>query len=222
MNSEKNLKNRRKRDKIGYNLVYDFVKVTGAIPTLLYVRPKAYYPEGKPSKRGAMLLSSNHVTFLDPILIHTVFPLRRINSLATKELYKNKFMTNFLTFCHCIMVDKQNFSMSALHDILDRLNQGKLVVIFPEGQVNTEEQNSVMTFKSGVILMAYKSGAPVIPIYIVKREKWYHRQEIVIGGAVDIRAMVGAVPSMQEINAAGEYLRQKEFELKSFYENLKK
>lgn len=66
--------------------------------------------------------------------------------------------------------------------------------------------------------MAHKSAAPVVPMYIVRREKWYRPQEILIGNPVDIRSMVGVIPSMEDITRASEYLREKEVELKTYYE----
>ena len=221
MNSEKNLKDKKKRDKIGSNFVYDFVKITGSIPALLLLRPKIHYPEGRVKLSGAAMISSNHHTIIDPIIIMITYPFRRLCFLATKDLYRTKIMSFLLNAWRCIQVDKENFSLASFHQVVDRLNSGGVVVIFPEGQVTASGASSILTFKSGVILMAHKSGAPVIPMYIPHREKWYHRQQVIIGAPVDIREMVGAVPNMDDITRASEYLRNKEVELKSYYDNLK-
>lgn len=218
MNSEKNLKDKKKKNKIGRYFIYDFVKITGIVPALILLRPKIYYPEGKHIPKGRVLISSNHHTLIDPIIVMAAFWNRRLNCLATKDLYRMKIMNFFLNACHCIQVDKDNFTMASFHQVVDRLNEEKAVLIFPEGQVSTGQTSSILTFKSGVILMAHKSGAPVIPMYIVRRRKLIHRQEIVIGAPVDIRGMVGTIPSMDDITRASEYLREKEVELKAFYE----
>ena len=76
-----------------------------------------------------------------------------------------------------------------------------------------------MTFKSGVVLMAHRSGAPVIPLYVVKRKKWYHRQQMVMGQAVDVQALLGKIPTVESINAVSQTLREKEIELRTYYEN---
>ena len=222
MNSEQNCKNKKRKERIGSNFFYDFVKITGAIPALILLRPKIYYPEGKEIPEGAALISSNHHTIIDPIIILASFPFRRIDCLVTKDLYKNKVMTMLLNAWKCIQVDKENFSLDSFHRVVDRLNLGKMVLIFPEGQVTTGQQNPILTFKSGIILMAHKSGAPVMPVYIVRRKKWWHRQHLVVGRPVDIRSIVGAIPTMDQITAASEYLRNKEYELQCYYENLTK
>ena len=219
MNSEKNLKDKRKRRwRIGYNFCYDFVKVTGAIPVLLWMRPKVIYPYGKKRIKGAALVSSNHRSLLDPIIVHCAIKSRRLNCLATKELYNTKLKARFFNLMHCIMVDKENFSLSSFHDVVDRLRDGKVVVIFPEGQINSGEKSDVLTFKSGAVLMAHKSGAPILPIYIVKKEKWYQRQIILIGEPFDVCSRLGGVPALADLSGVSAELREKELELHEYYE----
>lgn len=210
-----------KKRKVGlfYNFCYDFIYVTGAIPALLWLRPKMHYPFGKPSKKGALLVLANHHTIIDPILVQMAFPFRRLNSIATKDLFDTPAKSRFFTALHCIKIDKDNFSLSSFHEIVERLEEKKLVLIFPEGGVHTQSGNEIMTFKSGVVLMAHRSGAPVIPLYVVKRKKWYHRQHMVMGQAVDVKDILGRIPTVESINAVSQTLREKEIELRTYYEN---
>ena len=200
------------------NFLYDFVKVTGAIPTLLIFRPKRLYPYGKHAVKGGVLVSANHKSFLDPIIIHCALMHRRLNCLATKDLYKKRIWEIFFPAMHCIQVDKENFTMAAFHQVVDRLTAGKAVVIFPEGQVNRDENTAVMTFKSGAMLMAHRSNVPILPVYLVKKQHWYNRQYIVIGKPIDVRAMTGAFPNMDELNRASEVIRQEELALYDYYQ----
>ena len=218
MNTENSGK-QKKKSRIFGNFCYDFIKITGALPALLFVRPKIIYAQGKkPRLLGALLISSNHIGFLDPIIVHTAVLSRRLHSLATKDLYKNKLAEFFFDRVHCIKTDKDNFSLSAFHTIIDRLNNGCAVVVFPEGEINRAKDRGVLTFKAGITLMAHKSGAPILPMYIVKREKWYHRQYVVIGQPIDIRSLLGEVPSMESITNASETLRENELSLYQYYE----
>lgn len=221
MSSEKNLKDKKKKKKTS-NFLYDFVKITGALPALCWLRPKKYYPYGKPSLKGSLLISANHRSLTDPITLLVSFPTRRLNCLATKDLYSSKFMENFFNKMHCIKVDKDNFSLASFHQVVERLKEGKAVAIFPEGQVNTTGGDSLLTFKSGAVLMAHKSNAPILPVYIAERKKWYQRQRIVIGERIDIKSLVGKVPSVEELNKASEMLRDKEIELREYYEKVMK
>ena len=202
------------------NFLYDFVKVTGILPTLLWIRPRVYYPHGNRLPKGGVLLSSNHRSFLDPIILLAALPSRRLHSLCTKDLYKNAFMKAFLPRMHCILVDKDNFTATAFHDVTDRLSAGHAVLVFPEGEVNKNglQDNSLLAFKSGAVLMAYKSRTPILPIYIAKREKWYHRQRVVVGEEIDVAEKLGAFPSIDAMNRVTELLFEKEAELRAFAE----
>ena len=123
------------------------------------------------------------------------------------------------TMMHCIKIDKDNFSLASFHEIVKRLDEKKLVLIFPEGHVHLQGGNDIKAFKSGIILMAHKSGAPVVPVYIPPRKKWYHRQHIVVGQSIDLKEQLGRIPTMDAINGASESLREKEVELRAYYEN---
>ena len=199
------------------NFYYDFVKVTGALPMLLWFRPRILRPFGKPKVKGA-LLSANHPSMLDPIAVHLAFPSRRLSCLATKDLYRTPLLRWFFPRMHCIEVDKQNFALSSFHEVVDRLADGRCVVIFPEGGLNREETGKLSPFKSGVILMAHKSHAPIVPVYIVKRHSKWERQTVVVGEPVDISAHLSPLPTLKELEAASEYLRARETELGAYAE----
>lgn len=209
----------KKKPRLFRNFCYDFVYATGAIPALIWLRPKIHYPEGKPNKKGAVLVLANHRTIIDPILVQTAFPFRRMNSIATKDLFSSPAKEKFFTLMHCIKIDKDNFSTSSFHEIVERLGENKLVVIFPEGEVHVESGHEILAFKSGVVLMAHRSGAPVIPLYVAEKRKWYHRQHMVMGQAVDIREMLGRIPTVDAIASVSNTLREKEIELRTYYEN---
>ena len=105
----------------------DFVRITGAVPAFIWKRPKVYYVGDKKKclVKGGVLIASNHVTFTDPILLYCVFWRRRLRFLATKDLYKSKFLEFLFSVVGCIQVDKENFNISTLHDVVDKLKNGK-------------------------------------------------------------------------------------------------
>ncbi len=218
MNSVNNSQKNKKKKRFLPNFCYDFVKITGAIPTLIWFRTKVFRPFKTKTPRGGVLISANHKSLIDPIIVHTAFSSRRLHSLATKDLYNTKTKAKFFNLMNCIMVDKENFSLSSFHDVVNRLSDGKAVVIFPEGKLNREDGNALLAFKSGAVLMAHKAKAPILPVYIVKREKWYHRQHVIIGDPVDVRAIAGDMPTMEALDRASSYLRDREIELREYYE----
>ena len=202
------------------NFLYDFVKITGALPILAYLRTKVIcVGDTKPSKlKGGMMISSNHISFADPMILLTVFWNRRLYSLATQDLFSTKLKRFFFTRMHCIEVNKENFTMHSFHAVRDALKADKAVVIFPEGQVN--QTNEMLTFKSGAILMAHQSDKPILPVYIVKNDKWYHRQKVLVGDPINIREICGSIPSISDLKKASDLLQKKEIELMEYYSNL--
>lgn len=198
------------------NFAYDFVKVTGALPTLIALRPRILRPYGRLKQKGGFLVSANHCSFLDPIIILCAIWSRRIYSLATKDLYSSRLKAFFFEMAHCIQVDKDNFSLNSFHAVVKRLKAGKVVAIFPEGQINVGSSEG-SAFKSGAILMANTAGVPIVPLYIAPPRKWYHRRVAVLGEPVNIREMCGLRPSMTELDEVSRYLKEREQELRSFY-----
>ena len=197
----------------------DFVRITGFLPVYLWKRPKVYYmgDRKKCHPKGGILIASNHISFTDPLLLYCVFLHRRIRFLATKDLYKNALISFLFSAAGCIQVDKDNFNIGSLRKVVDKLKAGKPILIFPEGQVNKKE--AMLTFKSGAVLMAQLSGAPIQPVFITKREKWYQWNKVVVGEPIDICSMCSRFHSMDEIDKVGEIVREKEKELEEYFSN---
>ena len=220
MNSKKQQQKKNKNKKECYFL-YDFVKVTGAIPALIWQLPKIIHLTDKTKKiKGGAMITANHVNFGDPFLTLIAFWRRRVFSLATKDLYEGKFKNWFFTNTHCIKVDKENFSMNSFHNVLKKLENDKMVLIFPEGGLNSS--NEMSAFKSGATLMAIKAKKPIIPVYLERQEKWPQRRTCIVGEPINPLDYCSEKPTMQEINNFSQLLKQKEEELKVYYENLKK
>ena len=201
-----------------YNFLYDFVKVTGMPSAFIMFRPKVIHISDKAREhiKGGVLIASNHIRLVDPILIHFAFWYRRLNFLATKDLFKTKLKQWFFEIVHCIVVDKKNFTMRSLHTVCDKLKQNKAVVIFPEGSIGKDESN-LQSFKSGAILMAHISGKPLLPIYISPARSWHDTNKIIVGEPIDLSTICGKIPSAQELENAAKYLQEKESELINFY-----
>lgn len=199
-------------------LVIDFVRITGALPALLMARPKIYYAGDKKKSlvKGGILIAANHVSFRDPLLLYCVFWRRRLRFLATKDLYKNQLLTFLFSAVGCIQVDKENVNTRTLHQAVDQLKAGKALLIFPEGQVN-QAQKDTLGFKSGAVLMAQLSGVPIQPVFIVRPEKRLQRNVAIVGEPIDVCGMCSRFPSVEEMQRVSDYVRQKELELEQFY-----
>ncbi len=196
---------------------HDFVKWTGGLPIIIYLRLKKHYINQKKQKglyKGPAIIVSNHPSFVDPFIVLNAFWMKRCGFIATKDIFKNKIQKWLFTSFGCIEVDKNNISVAMFKKTTDVLNRGHSIIVYPEGHVVRETQ--MQEFKSGAILMAMFADAPIIPMYIVKREKWWKRQHIVIGEKFNVKEYISSpIPSMDDIDRVTKLLQEKELELEN-------
>lgn len=199
---------------------YDFVMITAVLPGLLFFRIKKIYVSKKAKqkiKNGALLIS-NHTTNIDPIVLMFTIWYRRHHFIATKELFDRPFKKFLFTNFHCIEINRENMSVNSFAKIVSHLKDDKLVSMFPEGHITLTEE--VQKFKSGVVLMAYQSKKPIIPVYVKKRKSFFNRQVVIIGEAINVCELMSKIPTLKEINKVTEILREKESQLKEISDNL--
>ena len=200
---------------------YDFARINGW-PLLILFRPKKIFisKEAKKPLKGGLILMSNHISLRDPLYILVSILSRRHHFVAAKEIMKKKFNRwLFKKAFLCMEIDRDNFSLASLREINNHLLMGDMVTMFPEGHVNVtpEEINS---FKGGIVMMAYKTHSPILPVYITKRKHWWNRLRIYMGEQIDVNAYLGDKPfNVNTIKEVSEYLREKEKELELLCNN---
>lgn len=190
-------------------LAHDVAKIILALPGWLWFRTRILYetPAAKRKIRGGVLAISNHLGFYDPIYLQYAIWYRRHHFVCLQKFFEGPLWWMFKAFL-CIPIDKENVSIQTFKDIVAHLRCNELVSLFPEGQVEGEGAQ-MSPFKSGMILMAIQSRKPILPVYIRKRERFYHRLTVCIGEPIDPAALCGERPTMQEINRAAERLQEK-------------
>jgi len=105
-------------------------------------------------QRSNFIIVSNHVSFLDPLVIMTAVP-RKIHCIALRILYKISWIKLFLHMVEALPSGR--VSKKAVH----MLNKNKNVGLFPEGGVNRE--GKLGEFRRGAALLALKTGRPIVP-----------------------------------------------------------
>lgn len=129
----------------------------------LYVKgPKVEGRENVPKTGGAILVS-NHLNNADPCVIPGVFS-RRIITMAKKEMFKWPVISLLFRFIGAFPVDRQGADLAALREAQAVVNDGILLLMFPEGTRSKDCQ--LHEGFAGTALVAYRTGAPIIPIAI--------------------------------------------------------
>lgn len=199
---------------------YDFVKVTGALPAIIYLRLKKHYLNGKKQKglfKGPAIIVSNHATYIDPIIVMVATWNRRTSFIATEDLFGTKIRSFFFSAIRCIKINKQNVSMQTFKNVQDVINHGHLVGIFPEGHIQTKDSND--HYKSGAVMFATLCDVPIIQIYIHKKEHWWQRQHVVFSDKINVKELINSkIPTVEEIEEVTKFLENQELELKKIIE----
>ncbi len=188
-------------------------------PLLLWFRIKKIYKNKDQKKhiKGGALIISNHILYSDVMVLHCTFWYRRLHFLVMEEIMKKGFSKWFYTQCGCVPINREKPSLKSFRGIVQRLEGGNLVAMFPEGHVSFSNDNPMSPFKSGAVLMAYQANVPIVPVYREIRTSFWKRQRIVIGEPIDIKKEFGETIGVAEIEKAANFLFEKEQELKDIY-----
>lgn len=112
---------------------------------------------------GAVLLVSNHVSYLDPVAIGVASP-RRVVFMAKAELFRNRLVGWLLDGVDCFPVRRGEADRHAFKNTLDMLSDHRVVCIFPEGTRSLDGQ--LTEAEPGAAVFALRTGVPVVPVYV--------------------------------------------------------
>lgn len=144
--------------------------------------------------RGPAILVANHTCSADPAFL-TAGCRRRLCFILAREYYKIPGLKQFFEFLHCVPVTRNGRDARAARESLQRLAEGRVVCIFPEGGLANAGTRRMRHGKSGVALLALRSRAPVYPALILDgpqtnnlKRAWLgpSRVHVIFGEALDL------------------------------------
>lgn len=139
---------------VGWSLFFTFFKV--------YFGLKIVGRKNVP-KKGAFIFVSNHASYFDPILLGTSIH-RSLYYMARENLFAKGLSDWIMKSVHAFPVKRGTGDLGALRQALAILDEGKPLVMFPEGTRATDKK--LRPAKPGVGFIVAKAGVPVIPAYI--------------------------------------------------------
>ena len=121
-------------------------------------------------ERGPLLVAANHQSFLDGVLLATVFvhaQKRPLHLIAYDEPFRNPFFGHFLRCGGCIPFHRGDSGQAEamIGVALACLTRGEAVGIFPEGHINPRPR--LRRARPGMAVLALAGGVPVCPAGIV-------------------------------------------------------
>ena len=147
--------------------------VAAPLARIVY-RPHIEGRENVP-KRGAVILASNHLSFIDSMAIPVAAP-RPVHFLAKSSYFegtglKGALSREFFTSVGAIPV-RRGGGQAAL-DALDQqrqlLEEDLAVALYPEGTRSTDGR--LYKGRTGVAFLALQTGAPVVPVGLIGTDR---------------------------------------------------
>jgi acyl-[acyl-carrier-protein]-phospholipid O-acyltransferase/long-chain-fatty-acid--[acyl-carrier-protein] ligase len=116
-------------------------------------------------RRGPALIVSNHVSYIDGLVISSVFP-RFIRYLAHKNFYYNPLLYPLFRFAYAIPIESGNESVVAesISRAREALLAGHVVCIFAEGRLS--RTGNLLPFKTGLERIVEGLDVPIIPVHL--------------------------------------------------------
>ena len=112
---------------------------------------------------GPVLLVSNHSSVLDPPFVGGVAP-RQLSFLAKAELFAIPGFGRLIYALNARPVRREGADAAALRVALRVLEGGGALLVFPEG--TRGDEGTLREPKPGAALLAVRSGAPVVPVFV--------------------------------------------------------
>src|SRR5213080_3103095 len=111
---------------------------------------------------GGFLLLPNHITWVDAIVLQLACP-RPIRYIIDQGFYRKPILHPFLRLVGCIPIDARH-SHSAIRAATEKIAQGEIVCLFPEGQL--ERAGTLLRLQRGYELIARHANAQVVPVWL--------------------------------------------------------
>lgn len=192
----------RKRVKLA-NRVLRMALVCATL-TRIFVRPRVIGRHNF-AQDGALIVASSHRSTFDPIgLFAPIVKFRPdVAFLAMAELFKNPLLRRTLEWFGTIPVYRgTERAIESAQRGIEVLDAGGVVAAFIEGKIIREDRLGEP--KGGVTYMAFATGAPVVPVAVLRTERvkrpgskwwqwgWGTRYVIAIGTPISVPAGASA------------------------------
>jgi 1-acyl-sn-glycerol-3-phosphate acyltransferase len=179
------------------NALYTGGQVLCRIFTTLWFDLKVFGWRNVP-QRGGVLIVVNHQSYLDPVLV-AVRLQRPTSFFAKSQLFKSQFFSWLIRKLYAFPVRQGDGDVGALREAIHRLQEGRALVVFPEG--SRTEDGELLPIEKGVGLIVKKAGVPVVPCIIEgSYEAWPRTRKMFRPGK--IYAQFGPVMHLEHLKAA--------------------
>jgi 1-acyl-sn-glycerol-3-phosphate acyltransferase len=111
---------------------------------------------------GPLLVISNHISALDPLIMSAACE-RPLRFLVAKEEYQKTVFNWLLKDAGCIPVDRGGRVEKAFRDAIRQLEKGEVIALFPHGGMH-KDSDPHKPLKRGAFKLAEMMNCPIIPV----------------------------------------------------------
>jgi len=118
-------------------------------------------------KSGPFIISSNHQSYLDPIIMTGVLPAevcQRVFAVGTSEIFGEGFMRWLAHQLRVVVVDPDANLVPAMRAGAYGLRHGMPLILYPEGERSIDGTPRV--FKKGAAILSIHLQVPIVPVAI--------------------------------------------------------
>jgi len=150
-------------------------------------------------RAGGCVIASNHVSFLDPIVVGVACP-RRLTFMARSSLFTRPFLGWWLRGVGAIPVTRDEADLPAVRAALQALRGGQPMALFPEG--TRQPDGRLGAARRGIGLLACGAAVPVVPLYLhgthaalPRGARWFRRAKIRVAFGAPIPYTTPSAPT---------------------------
>ncbi len=118
-------------------------------------------------RSGAYILSSNHQSYLDPVILASILPpevFHKVFAVGTSEIFGKGFMLRLARSLRVVVVDPDANLIPAMRAGAFGLRQGRPLILYPEGERSIDGLPRI--FKKGAAILSIHLQVPIVPIAI--------------------------------------------------------
>jgi long-chain acyl-CoA synthetase len=118
-------------------------------------------------KSGTYILSSNHQSYLDPIVLASVLPrdvFSNCFAVGTSEIFGGGIMRKLAKAVRVVVVDPDANLIPAMRAGAFGLSHGRNLILYPEGERSID--GTPRRFKKGAAILSIHMQVPIVPIAI--------------------------------------------------------
>ena len=113
-------------------------------------------------KEGGVLLVSNHVSFLDPVIVGSAAN-REIHFMTRSTAFDIPGIGKLISVYNAYPVNRGAPDLGALRKTISLLKAGNVVLMFPEGTRSVD--GTLGKARDGACFIADRAGVPTIPVF---------------------------------------------------------